>query len=260
VALQDAEGDECPDYFKIGDTHYIHGCRKYYYADKLTGPFRHPEPLREIDLPHVVAAKRVWDGKRHVWFGGWKTGGVMAMPREIYAGPKGLLYIKPVQEILDIYKSTVLDLADKPRFTQSGAPWKYKGTVLKAGESNKKSHATFDVPEHYLLDCQIRFTPNSSLDIIIGGHYRLNLNPEKGALSLTGPGIERTRPCPMDMAKPVKIQVFAEGKLIECFINDQFAQTCLVSNAKTKKLGFTAMGGSVDILQMKVKTHLPDNK
>ena len=254
VALRNASGDECPDYFKIGDTHYIHGCRQYYYSDKINGPYRHPKLTRELDRPAINAAKRVWDGKRHVWFGGWSSG-VMPTPREVYGGPDGLLYMKPVKEVLAVYRHTALDLADKPKFAQTDSQWKYEGTVLKTGGDNKTSVASFDVPDHYLLDCQVKFTPKSSLAIVIGGQYRLHLSPKQGILSLAGPGIKRTRPCPIDTAKPVKIQVFAEGKLIECFINDQFAQTCVVRGPKTRRLAIHAEAGSVEILRMSVKTH-----
>ena len=225
-------GDECPDYFKIGDTHYIHSCSRYCYSDNINGPYRYPKLTRELDMPHLRAAKRIWDGRRHLWFCGSWDGIVMAMPREIYAGPGGLLYMKPVKEVLDLYNHTVLELANKP----------VKETV-------------FEMPAHYMLDCWIKFEPESTLALVVGGHYRLSLEPKQGRLSLTGPGIDRTRPCPMDVAKPVKIQVFAEGNIIECFVNDQFAQTCIVKSPKTRQLGINATGASVEILKIQVKTH-----
>jgi len=88
----------------------------------------------------------------------------------------------------------------------------------------------------------------------IGGHHRLCLTPENRQLSLIGPGFNRIRPCPVDIAKPVKIQVFAEGKLIECFVNDQFAQTCTVGTTKERRLGVSSEGGPVEILKLAVKT------
>lgn len=224
-------GDECPDYFKIGDTHYIHGCRQYCYSDNINGPYRYPALTREMDLPCIFAAKRVWDGRRHVWFGGWQTGGVMAMPREVYAGPAGVLYMKPPGEVLALYQHTTLKLADKP-----------------------VKEAVFEVPEHYLLDCLVRFDPGSALALVIGGNYRVYLDPKQGNLSLKGPGIDRNRPCPVDTAMPVKIQVFAEGNLIECFINDQFVQTCVVTSPKTGQLAINAEGAGVKIIRMLVKT------
>ena len=68
----------------------------------------------------------MFDGKRHIYAGhlltlfGNKDGNrifnadVMCMPREVYAGSDGHLYMRPPKEIVDIYKNTVLDLATKP--------------------------------------------------------------------------------------------------------------------------------------------------
>ncbi|MDP6636920.1 MAG: GH32 C-terminal domain-containing protein [Phycisphaerae bacterium] len=230
VAMENAGGDECPDYFKIGATHYIHSCRRYYYSDKINGPYKHPKLTHELDRPGINAAKRVWDGKRHVWFGGW-SGGVMPLPREVYAGPDGLLYMKPVEEVTAVYKKTVLDLSGKP------AP---AGVV--------------DTPEHYMLDGEIKMDPQSSFSLVMGGQYRMTLSAADGTLSLVGPGFKRTRPCPVDASKPVKIQVFTEGKLIECFINDQFAQSCVVRKRIPGQLKISAEGGAVTFKSMRVRT------
>jgi sucrose-6-phosphate hydrolase SacC (GH32 family) len=253
-AVEGVPGDECPDYFRIGDTHYIHSCKMYCYSDRLEGPYKYPELTREIDMPCIIAAKRCWDGKRHVWFGGWQTGGPMAIPREVYAGPNGLLYMKPVAEVVNVFKHTALDLSDKPELTQSGSQWRYDGPVLLSTPGQEPARAVLNVPENYLLDCLVTMTPKSRITLTIAGEYRMCLTPENGQLALTGPAFDRTRPCPVDISKPVKIQVFAEGNLLECFVNDQFAQTCTVGTVKDKKLGITAEGGSVEILKLQVKT------
>ena len=178
----------------------------------------------------------------------------MALPREVYAGPNGLLYMKPVAEVVNVFKHTALDLSGKPEITPSGAQWRYDGPVLRSTAGPEPAKAVFDVPEHYLLDCLVTMTPKSRFTLTIGGQHRLCLAPENAQLSLTGPGFDRTRPCPVDVSKPVKIQVFAEGNLIECFVNDQFAQTCTVGTAKEKQLGIASEGGSVAILKLLVKT------
>ena len=162
--------------------------------------------------------------------------------------------LKKDEDLVTVFKHTVLDLADKPEITQSGTQWRYDGPVLRSSAGPEPASAAFSVPEHYMLDCLVTMTPKSRLAMTIGGQHRLCLTPENGQLALTGPAFDRTRPCPVDISKPVKIQVFAEGKLIECFINDQFAQTCTVGTAKEKKLGITAEGGSVEILKLLVKT------
>ena len=72
----------------------------------------------------------------------------------------------------------------------------------------------------------------------------------------------------LDTAKAVNIQVFAEGKLVECFINDQFAQAYTLDGLpewpyeasqqvplKEKLLKISAERGGVEILKLLVKTH-----
>ena len=81
------------------------------------------------------------------------------------------------------------------------------------------------------------------------------LLPGKGQLSLVGPGIKRTRPCLIDTSKPVKIQAFVQGRLIECFINDQFAQTCRVPRYAAGKLALSLDGGEVEVVKLLVNTH-----
>jgi len=259
--VEGVPGDECPDYFRIGDTHYIHSCRRYCYSDKLEGPYKYAKLTNELDMPCIIAAKRVWDGKRHVWFGGWRTGGPMAMPREVYAGPDGLLYMKPVDEVINVFQHTVFDLADKPKFTQTGSQWRLDGAVLQAEGSQAGSLALFDVPDNYMLDCQVKLATESHFTIAMrrqdatGDAYRLTLLPGKGQLSFVGPGIKRTRPCPVDTSKPVNIQVFVQGRLIECFVNDQFAQTCRAPHYASGKLALSLDGGEAEVVKLLVKKH-----
>jgi sucrose-6-phosphate hydrolase SacC (GH32 family) len=254
VALKDTSGDECPDYFRIGDTHYIHGCRRYYYADGINGPYRHPELTRTLDCPPIKAAKRVWDGRRHVWFGGW-SGGVMPLPREIHAGPDGLLYMKPVEEVPAAYSNTVLDLARRPKPVGDDTGWRYDGASLKIDARERRSAVAFDAPAHCMLDCLVKLTRETGLSVIVGGEYRMTLTPADGRLSLVGPGFKGGRACPVDTTKPVKIQVFAEGPLVECFVNDQFAQSCVVKGPRKSGLEIVAEGGVAEVQKLLVKTH-----
>ncbi len=81
----------------------------------------------------------------------------------------------------------------------------------------------------------------------------MTLTPASRTLSLVGPRFDKTRPCPVDTSKPVKIQVFTEGKLIECFVNDQFAQSCVlrIPSPLAGRLGINATGGA-EIVKMSV--------
>ncbi|MDA0196830.1 MAG: hypothetical protein O2887_07910 [Bacteroidetes bacterium] len=226
VKFENAEGDECPDYFKIGDTHYINGCHRYYYADNIEGPYKHPAFSRTLDIPSIRASKRVWDGKRHVWFGGW-SGDVMPMPREVYAGPVGLLYMKPVEEVYSVYKNKVLDLSE---------------ISLPSGE--------IDVPSYYFLDSEVTMSTYSKISFIFGGQYTMTLNSDTQQLSLIGSDFNTTIPCSVDTDKSVKVQVFIEGPLIECFINDRFPLSVVVKGPLPKKLVIEGRDENVKIKKL----------
>ena len=94
---------ECPDVFKIGDTYYLlyspgpsFTTTDYRYSKHLRGPYKLPDSPA-IDTSVLYAAKRMWDGRRHVltgWLrdltghtdrGGNMWGGTQSLAREAYA-------------------------------------------------------------------------------------------------------------------------------------------------------------------------------
>ena len=253
-AVEGVPGDECPDYFRIGETHYIHSCRGYCYAKNVNGPFEYPALTHELDRPYINAPKRVWDGKRHVWFGGW-AGGPMPAPRQVYAGPNGLLYMKPVDEVIAVFKHTILELTDMPDFLGSMLPWQVRGGVLLLDGEESGSEASFDVPADFMINCRVSLTATSRFTIRLRRDYRLTLLPGEGTLLLEGLDINHRRACPVDISEPIKIQVFVQGSLIECFIDDRFAQTCRAPNHRKGGLGLSVAEGNAEVLILKVKTH-----
>jgi len=174
---------------------------------------------------------------------------ILAMPREIYAGPEGALYIKPVEEVLAVYKNTVFDRAEKLVFSKTSSN---EGGVLK----DDAVTATFDVPEHYMMECQLKLKEDSRLTFVIRGDCKLTFDPANERWMLGNHKEQLKSTLPIDITKPFKLQVFVERNLIECFVNDQFAQTC-VARGLTTQLGISAADGSVEISKMSVKTAAP---
>jgi len=265
--LAKADQQECPDLFKIGDTWYLIGADHYSFAKDPRGPYLKPPVSSVIDRPNIYAAKRMFDGKRHVWTGwvwdipsrrdgqGGTWGGTQCLPRELYAGPEGQLYCRPVEEVVAVFTRTVLDLASKPKLSQPAAAWHYDGTALLGSGSS----CTFEVPDHYMLQCEIRLDPKAQLAIAMrqqadGPHaYRFLLDPEKKEARLSGPGFDYRRACPVDTSRTIKFQAFVQGTIIECFVNDQYAQTCRAYNYQQGKLGFELSGGQAVIKSLRVK-------
>jgi beta-fructofuranosidase len=241
MPIEGVPGDETPSYLRFGNTHYIIGNDfGYSSAKSARGPYIRPKfwnsiPVRELDTAGQ-AAKTTWDGKRYLWFGGW-SGGSMPIPREVYEGPEGLLYMKPAEEIVAFFNKTAIDLTEQP------------------------SRTSLAVPPAYMLDYRIKMYPQSRITISFGGKYHLGLIPSQATLSVNGPGIDLGRPygrpCPVDTSQSVKIQVFVDDTLIECFINDQFAQTCIVDKwwPMESTLMFSVEGGKVDVHKCMLRVH-----
>ena len=265
-----APGQECPDLFTIGGRHYLIGGGFYTWSDRYHGPYHKPPVSGDIDRPNIYAAKRMFDGKRHIWVGWvWDIpsgrdggdmawGGTMCLPRELHAGPEGQLYSKPADEVVAVFQRTVLSLRDKPRLVESRAKWSYDGSGLKGKPGQIGSQIAFEVPDNYLLECTCRMDPQARLAVALreqagAGGYRLTLDAGKGVASLSGNGFNYQRPCPIDTSAPVKVQAFVQGTIIECFINDEYAQTCRAYDHPTGKLGFSVAGGSVTLTEMAVK-------
>ena len=192
--LEGAGGQECPDLFRIGKYWYLIGGDHYSIADAPRGPYRKPPVSEFIDRPNIYAAKRMFDGQRHIWTGWvWDIpghrdgergtwGGTQCLPRELYAGPEGQLYSRPVETISAAFKKTELQRAN----------------------FNVDAASKFDAPDHYMLECEVQLDPKAEFVVAMrqqagdGAAYRFGLNPEKKEATLNGPGFHYHRPCPVD--------------------------------------------------------------
>ena len=249
---------ECPDVFKIGDMYYlVHspcvGTTDQRYAANLQGPYKVPE-TPSIDTPILYAAKRMFDGKRHIitgWIrdlGGDRDGGDMqwggdqSVPREVYAGPNGQLLFRVVPEALAVFTKTVYQSKD--------------AIEIKGG-----TPCAMDVPANYLLECTVTMDANAecSVDMRQGGEkktgYRLTLNPEKREAAIAGEKFKYARTISLDAQKPIKIQAFVQGTIIECFINDAYAFSCRAYDFHTGGLALSVSKGSARVEQLSIKTH-----
>jgi sucrose-6-phosphate hydrolase SacC (GH32 family) len=233
---------ECPDLFRIGDywyllyTRHVQNIRR---SKDILGPYRPCEPSA-LDGSILLCGKRMFDGKRHIYVGpvGGGPYSVMCLPRELYAGPEGQLYQRPVGEVTAVFTENLLQFGE-PRDVAAGF-------VLQT-------------PDNYMLQCSVRIDPQATLVINMreqsgpSGGYTLNLRPKSQEADLNGPGFRDNRRCTLDTSKPIKFQAFVQGSIIECFINDQFAVTCRAHNYPKGVLSFKVEGGKAGVLDLKVK-------
>lgn len=210
-ALEGIPGDECPDFFQVGGTCYLHGCNVYAWAESQDGPWRFPSYNR---LDRRMAAKRVFDGKRHVWFGGWLNG-PMSIPREVYAGTDGLLFMKPVPEVVAVFRTTAL--LESNLAVTADTPWQH------------------GVPQDYLLEATVDLSRGRELAVTVRGAgkeaCRLVLSAGKQALVTAAGDACESRPLPLDFSRPVTLQAFILDGIAEVFVNSRFARTFFISPA-----------------------------
>ncbi len=252
---------ECPDLFKIGDTwHLIHspsaGTTDMRYAAEVGGPYKVAE-TGAIDTPILYAAKRMFDGKRHL-ISGWirdlggehdggdmQWGGDQSVPREVYDGPNGMLYFKPVPEAVAVFDTTVATL----------------NSSVTNGENVLKS-AT---PDNYLLECSVKLGAGTVLDLHMrqGGTaeagYHLILRPEKHEAEIGGAKFKYARPVSIDTAQPIKIQAFVQGSIIECFINDAYAFSCRAYDWRKGDMTLSISHGNSAVERCEVKVPSKEN-
>ncbi len=253
--LAGAGGQECPDLFRIGDKWCLIGGDHYSIADAPRGPYRKPPVSEMIDRPNIYAAKRMFDGQRHVWTGWvWDIpshrdgesgawGGTQCLPRELYAGPGGQVLSRPAAEVVAMFQTTILERKSFPVDAAS----------------------KFDVPDHYLLECHFQLDPKSELTIAMrcqpdGKAYRFVLDPQKKEARLSGPGFDYRRACPVETATPAKFQAFVQGTIIECFVNDQYAQSCRAYNYQHGRLALEVLGGNARMNSLKIKVAAKTNR
>ncbi len=263
-------GQECPDYFRIGDTHYLLGGFRYSYARSLRGPYLNPlNPY--LDTPIIYAAKRMFDGRRHVWTGWFRDlagerdegahewgGPQQCLPREVYAGPGGELYMRPVEEVTAVFTETVLDVATNPPL-RPAPQWAYADGALQGQAEHAGSQQVFEVPDHYMLQATVQLDAQAALTLVFreqadsGDGYRLVVRPGRSEAEINGPGFRYPRRCAIDASKPITIQAFVQGTMIETFINDAYAFSCRAYNFPSGRLGLNVAGGTSRVLDLKVK-------
>ncbi len=256
-----AEGNsECPDLFKIDDTWYIihsiwhpslkTGATYVRFSKKIWGTY-HPSPTSEIDTTILYAAKSMYDGKRRVitgWIrdlGGNKDdgepqfGGDQCVPREIYAGPNGQLYFRPVPEALAQFPRVVLSSEKNPGLTALSSP--------------------MTTPDNYMFECKVRVAPGAEFTVGMrqtgeNSGYRLIIRSDKQTAEIAGSNFIYARKVDLDFSKPVKIQAFVQGTIIECFIDDEYAFSCRAYEHPTGKLKMSVEHGNAKVSDVVVKT------
>lgn len=287
-AIKGLAAGDCTDVFKIGPWWYRVSYYSYWRAKDLAGPWSKNDSGKgyDFDTPYFFVPKRCWDGKRHVIMGGVRNyfGKVdhsnplaphcVAIPREMYADKDGFLCQRPVPEITNVFKKVILDLAKKPKpaeispllrswLPNGGATpsWEYHGNQLVNLQSlrEERCHLTFDVPKNFMMKAQVKVDPNTVLTVGFreqkgdkNSGYKLVINTRTNEIEINGPNDAYPRPVKLDPHKPITIQAFLVGSILEVFVNDKHGFTFRNYDYPDGRLSFEAVGGKAWIQNLKI--------
>lgn len=265
--LAGADGQECPDLFQIGHTWYLLGGDHYLSAKNPRGPYTRPA-FSVIDRPGVYAAKRMFDGQRHIWTGwAWDTatlrdgengiwGGDQCLPRELYPGPDGQLFCKPAHEIEAAFSHAA---SPEPEFLQ-GAWDTSGGTTVGAPDEDRSARCRYAAPVDYMFTCKFRLDRKARVTFLMRQRdddraYRFSVRPDAQQAALSGENIDRVHDhVVVNTDEPITVKGFVLGSLIECFINDSYAFTRRAYNLRSGSLGLEVENGEIEILEMRINT------
>ncbi len=282
---------ECPDLFTIGEHTYLlvspidtkHTMARV--ADDWRSAFVDIVGTA-IDTPYLYAAKRLWDGRRHVltgWLrdldgqrddGAFLWGGTQCVPRELTAGsdPRELR-VSPVAEAVAAFGHVAVDVmqADPAGLRHDGR-WRRAAQQSWVGTADgEPARMVVDAPANYLLAC--RFTPSADAEVTVtfrmpgedvmacasgGGGYRLQLAADRG--ELRGAHFRSARPIVLRFGEPVTLTAFVVGTTLECFVNDAFAFSCRAYDFREGPLCVEVTRGRLTMDQLQLRTYPPPGR
>ena len=110
-----------------------------------------------------------------------------------------------------------------------------------------------------MLQCKVQMDPKAVLTLTMrqtdepGSGYRLILRPEKQEAEIAGKTFHEPRRIELDASRPITIQAFVQGSMIETFIDDRYAFSCRGYDYATGRLGLSVSGGTMKVLDLMVK-------
>ncbi len=260
---------DCPHAAPVQDRWFIIAADTCYVStEKPEGPY--PPDMKLYDSGDLFVPKSLFDGKRRlIW--GWIRdlegnrdsgnplwGGTLCVPREIFSGSAGQLYSRPAAEITAAFTETALNLASKPMPDSTDGNWKFTDGKLGCGPEG--GACRFNVPDDYMIQCTIQLDPAATLTVKMRQQnedyagYPLVISPKTQDASISRAQHRFGRNIELDAAKPIALQAFVQGAILECFINGKDAFTCRAYDYSKGGLGLEVDGGAMKILDLTVKT------
>lgn len=240
---------DCPEIFSMNNKWYII-CADYHYmsAKSSTGPY--DVKVKTFDMGDLRVPKTMYDGKRRL-FTGWISdyqdhkdsaqtlwGGALSSIREFYTDSSGLLFQRP----LSAYVKSFRRVRSKTKHSESR--WEMKG------------------PENFLLDAVIEAPADGRIrvdfrqktgDSLSG--YSLKIDPSSGETTVGGQYKKYRQIIPYEKGKQIRVQVFATGTVLECFINDKYCFSMRMYDWTGGNIAVYAEAGKIKIRNVTLSTN-----
>ena len=245
-----------------------------------------------IDTPFLYAAKRMYDGQRHVitgWIrdlegqrddGNFLWGGTQCVPREVYVGsdPHELCF-RPVPEAVAQYPHARVDLGSSRDAIRSDRQWTWGSDSRLVGAStNGAACVEIDAPSNYLLTCTLTPSEDAQVNLVFRTRRRCGedstklavdairetseesptgytLHLESNHAELRGRYFRSGRSIVLPLGQPVTVTALVQGTLVECFVNDAYAFSCRAYDFRAGSLVIELTHGSASIHELKLRTH-----
>lgn len=240
---------DCPHLFEMEGAWYLLGADRHYtWADKAAGPFS-PE-MMPYEWGELFVPKTMQDGYRRILLG-WighrqgdtdsgqpQWGGVLCMPRELFADSKGQLRERPAHEVVGAFKRTVLDQRED----------------IQQGE-------WFETPADIMM--HVRFQPMPAKSEVVlafrqtkedpTSGYRLRISPASSEVELSGKHASYKCKVNFDGVNPVRLHLFVVGNVCECFVDDTYCLTMRIYDYPQGGVSFPVIKGGAGVARLTVK-------
>jgi len=238
---------DCPNIFQMNGRWYIIAADYHYTsAAEPGGPY--DDEMLPYDCGDLRVPKTMFDGERRILVGWIRTrsghadsgepgwGGIMSMPRELYADTDGRLCQRPPREVLNAFDQPV------PNTPSSLAP----------GES-------IDTPPDYMMLTELRATEPAEIRFRQtpgepDSGYTILINPDSGQIDISNGPATYSRICPLESGNPISLRLFVVGTAAECFVDNKHAFTLRIFDHQKGKLSLEAPKGDTNLEKISLHT------
>jgi|GEM_PF-944896 len=296
LASREGPASECPDVFPFGKGWalvYYTDTTRIRLAETLNGPWRRPANDAPWGL-HLHAAKTMSDGNRRILIGFIprvsadfaepEYGGVMALPRELYADENGQPAVRLVPEVMAACRDDATAGQGARVFVPAKPdPVSVTDSALtlgpKAGQSALATWTT--APADYFLTTDLTLSDGASLTLLLRRNqkakqpgsgprvslddsYALTIDARNQVVTLRRhdgwnrmPYL-RSQTVALPTDRPVKLHLMLHGNVLEAFVDDRISLSARVQ-LPTGGLALLARDGTVQLHKLRIAL-LPEGK